>query len=105
MPVELSKTNKIIEQLEGCDLEYYVHYEGYNRRIDRWVPHKFIIRDDESIKQEMAKRKEEEEEEKNDQANFLENDEDAGMDPKHVLMHEQATKIKTIEWIQIGKYK
>ena len=53
----------------------------------------------------MAKRKEEEEEEKNDQANFLENDEDAGMDPKHVQMHEQATKIKTIEWLQIGKYK
>lgn len=53
----------------------------------------------------MAKRKEEEEEEKNDQANFLENDEDAGMDIKHVQMHEQATKIKTIEWIQIGKYK
>jgi hypothetical protein len=41
----------------------------------------------------------------NEQAGFLENDEDAGMDQKHVLMHEQATKIKTIEWIQIGKFK
>lgn len=53
----------------------------------------------------MAKRKLIEEEEKNEQAGFLENDEDAGMDQKHVLMHEQATKIRTIEWIQIGKYK
>mmetsp|Transcript_37613 Transcript_37613/g.43218 ORF Transcript_37613/g.43218 Transcript_37613/m.43218 type:complete len:109 (-) Transcript_37613:143-469(-) len=91
------RDKKLVDQLDGCDLEYYVHYIGYNRRIDRWVPHKFLIRDDESIKAELAKRKEEEEEEKNYQAGFLENDEDAGMDPKHVLMHEQATKIRTIE--------
>lgn len=38
------KDKRITEQLDGQDLEYYVHYEGYNRRIDRWVPHKFIIR-------------------------------------------------------------
>ena len=38
-------------------MEYYVHYLGYNRRIDRWVPHKYIIRDDDSIKKELDKRK------------------------------------------------
>jgi len=53
----------------------------------------------------MGKRKALEEEEKNEQAGFLENDEDAGMDEKQVKMHEQATKIKTIEWIQLGRYK
>ena len=26
------------------DLEYYIHFEGYNRRIDKWVKHKDIIR-------------------------------------------------------------
>lgn len=53
----------------------------------------------------MGKRKRIEEDVKNEQSGFLENDEDAGMDQKHVKMHELATKIKTIEWIQIGKYK
>lgn len=64
-----------------------------------------FLQDDEKVQAELAKRRAIEEEEKNEQAGFLENDEDAGMDQKHVLMHEQATKIKTIEWIQIGKYK
>jgi len=54
---------------------------------------------------ELALRKALEEEEKNEQAGFLENDEDAGMDEKQVRLHEQATKIKTIEWVQIGKFK
>lgn len=62
-------------------------------------------RDDEKIQLELAKRKVAEEEEKNERAGFLENDEDAGMDQKQVLMHEQATKIKTIEYVQIGKFK
>lgn len=101
----LIKDLKAIEVLGGCDLEYYVHYLGYNRRIDRWVPAKFIIKDDVSINEELLKRKQEEEEEKNEQVGFLENDEDAGMDKKHVELHEQATKIKTIEWIQIGEHK
>mmetsp|Transcript_19229 Transcript_19229/g.18908 ORF Transcript_19229/g.18908 Transcript_19229/m.18908 type:complete len:113 (-) Transcript_19229:821-1159(-) len=55
--------------------------------------------------EELGKRKVMEEEEKNEGAGFLENDEDAGMDEKQVTMHEQATKIKTIEWVQIGKFK
>ena len=32
------------------------------------------------------------------------NDEHLGMDEKHVEMHEQATKIKTINRIEFGKY-
>lgn len=105
-----SQTNRhsideeIVEKL-GTDLEYYVHYEGYNRRVDRWVPHTYIIIDDEGIKEEMERRSKQEEELKTELSGFLENDEDAGMDQKHVQMHEQATKIRTIEWIQIGKYK
>lgn len=99
------KDQNIVEALDGLDLEYYVHYLGYNRRIDRWVPAKFIIVDDKSINEELERRKREEEEEKNEQLGFMENDEDAGMDKKHVEMHEQATKIKTIEWIQIGEHK
>lgn len=99
---------------EGQDLEYYVHFEGYNRRIDKWVLHKDLVRVSipvhsyrmiNKMTEELGKRKAMEEEEKNEGAGFLENDEDAGMDEKQVTMHEQATKIKTIEWVQIGKFK
>ncbi len=44
------------------------------------------------------------EEEKTKQENFLENCEDFGLDEKHIEMHEAATKIKTIPWIEFGKF-
>ena len=28
---------------DGQDLEYYIHFEGYNRRIDQWMPHKELL--------------------------------------------------------------
>jgi len=104
--VELLRTvrsNNLVA--DSHDLEYYVHFEGYNRRVDRWIPHIKILKDDEKLELELSKRKTFEEEEKNEVEGFLENDEDAGMDEKQIRMHEEATKIKTIEWIQIGKYK
>jgi len=36
LPDDVSREN-------GGDLEYYVHFEGYNRRIDRWVKHNCIV--------------------------------------------------------------
>lgn len=44
------------------------------------------------------------EEEKNQTKEFLENCEDFGLDEKNIEMHEAATKIKTIPWIEFGKF-
>lgn len=40
----MNTDKELMERSDGQDLEYYVHFEGYNRRIDRWVHSKLIIR-------------------------------------------------------------
>jgi histone acetyltransferase MYST1 len=52
-------------------------------------------------KQKVDFRKEEEAKEAK---GFLENSEDQGLDEKHIELHEQATKIKTIPRIEFGKF-
>lgn len=95
----------MIDMLSDCDLEYYVHYIGFNRRMDRFIPSKFVHVDYAKLTEEYKNFKRVEEEIKTELTGFLENDEDEGMDKKHIELHEQATKLKTIDWVQIGEHK
>ncbi|GLV45942.1 males absent on the first [Carabus blaptoides fortunei] len=108
--------------------EYYVHYEGYNRRLDEWVPRGRIMsarfnlteggskidkswRDrpvitdllsdttDRKITRNQKRR--------HDEINHIQKTY-AEMDPTTAALekeHEQITKVKYIDRIQIGKYE
>ncbi|CAI2368566.1 unnamed protein product [Moneuplotes crassus] len=89
---------------EGEDLEYYVHFEGYNRRNDKWVPHKLIYCDSEEVNRQQIMRRDIQTQQDQEEE-FLPNDEDAGMDDKSIKAHEQSTMFRTIEWVQIGTHK
>lgn len=86
--------------------EYYVHYIEYNRRNDRWIQREDIILDDEAI-EEYLKEKEAKEKEKeaNPSNNPFENDDHEGLEKNCIKAHEEATKVKTISQIVMGKYK
>lgn len=65
--------------------EYYIHYLGIDRRNDRWVPEQFLkIDPDEIHKQEQEISKDEEERNRNNQGQFLFNDEHHGMTEKDI---------------------
>lgn len=76
------------------NLEFYVHYEGINRRWDEWVNFERIKKWDESLsKKEMTLE------------SIVENDEHEGLDERSLAKHEELTKFKTIENIEIGKHR
>jgi len=85
--------------------KYYVNYIDYNRRMDRWVTEEQVREDRENIQKELDQRKEEQKKLEEQMPGFLVNDEHNGLDEKQIEEHEQATKLKTIEYVQIGKYK
>ena len=85
--------------------EYYVHFIDYNRRNDRWIKREDITLDDVVIEAELKKREQKEKEHIHGTGNPFENDEHEGLEKSALLAHEEATKVKTIDQIQIGKYK
>ncbi|KAF6208070.1 hypothetical protein GE061_016520 [Apolygus lucorum] len=106
---------------ESC-YEYYVHYEGYNRRLDEWVPRDRIMnsRFDMSEQQwknidrpsndiwESADRKvTRNQKRRHDEINHVQKTY-AEMDPTTAALekeHEAITKVKYIDRIQIGQYE
>lgn len=83
--------------------EYYVHYIDFNRRMDEWVPRNRIELTRNLIEEDTTNKKKRKTEEKKYDNNI--DDEHEGMDAASLLAHEQATKFKTIENIEIGKYR
>jgi len=79
------------------DFEYYMHYEGSNRRMDEWVSaSQFDLRAYEQDLKEGRKRKLE----------IHDPDEDHhGFDAEQLKEHDEHTKVKNIERIELGKYE
>ncbi|KRX00326.1 Chromo domain protein [Pseudocohnilembus persalinus] len=80
--------------------DYYIHYLHRNRRMDEWVDHKRIKKTDKLIEEEPVQKKKKKHEEKKVQE---ENDEHEGMDETALAQHEEMTKFKTIQEVEIGK--
>ena len=85
--------------------EYYVHFIDFNRRNDQWIKFDKIKIDDVEIEKELKIREAKEENDKLYKNNRFENDENEGLDKSLIQQHEEATKIKTIGEIVMGKYK
>lgn len=85
-----------IEQKNEYSYDYYIHFEGFNRRNDMWVTRDLIETTSELISDAHLKKKKKGEEQKQDKE---ENDEHEGMDEASLQAHLLATKIKTIERI------
>jgi len=83
--------------------EYYVHYIDYNRRMDEWISRSRIELTRNLVEEDTANRKKKKTEEKKFDNNI--DDEHEGMDAASLLAHEQATKFKTIDNIEVGRYR
>ncbi|KAL4449956.1 hypothetical protein ABPG74_015075 [Tetrahymena malaccensis] len=77
--------------------DYYVHYEGENRRWDEWVNISRIKMTDELIPEEPKKQQ------KVKQNDFNEYDEHEGFDQDALNNHLEHTKFKTVESVRLGK--
>lgn len=86
------------------DYEYYVHYIGYNRRMDDWVnldqmdfsEHETKAMWEADGKLAGRKRKWEDEELHDDHGDF---------DPNALREHEEFTKVKNVAKIELGRYE
>jgi len=75
------------------NLEFYVHYEGMNRRWDEWVNFQRIkVWEPGARKQDYNHP-------------VLEHDEHEGLDERNLAKHEESTKFKTISFVEIGKFR
>ncbi|KAL1117698.1 hypothetical protein AAG570_004013 [Ranatra chinensis] len=102
--------------------EYYVHYEGYNRRLDEWVPRDRIMNSRFDMSEQQWKNSERNpvdlldqtdrkitrnQKRKHDEINHIQKTY-AEMDPTTAALekeHEAITKVKYIDRIQIGVYE
>ncbi|XP_026810027.1 histone acetyltransferase KAT8 [Rhopalosiphum maidis] len=103
--------------------EYYVHYEGYNRRLDQWVPRDRIMNSRFDISEKNWKQKDvnknldllnqsdrkitRNQKRRHDEINHVPMSY-AEMDPTTAALekeHEAITKIKYINKVQLGKYE
>lgn len=101
--------------------EYYVHYDGFNRRLDEWVARSAIDTDKKCPASETETAKEviqldpvdqnkkltRNQKRKHDEINHVQKTY-AEMDPTTAALereHEQITKVKYIDRIQFGKYE
>uniref|UniRef100_A0A7S0RE57 Histone acetyltransferase n=1 Tax=Chlamydomonas leiostraca TaxID=1034604 RepID=A0A7S0RE57_9CHLO len=102
-------TAKIIErrQKEGCPVkdpnswEYYVHYMGYNRRMDEWV--QLAQFDLATVEVEIP----DPDPKKKKKAVLDDHDSDSDhgdFDPNALREHEEFTKVKNIDQIELGRH-
>ena len=84
--------------------EYYIHYVGVPRRNDRWLPEANVRQDFEECKRLMEEIERKEREAKENEE-FLPNNEHLGLSEKQVHEFEEATKVKTVEFIEFGKHR
>ncbi|UXI21816.1 ras-related GTP-binding protein A [Sarcoptes scabiei] len=107
---------------ENSDYEFYVHYDGFNRRMDEWVAfsaidfnQKCVINSNESkdsfadvsVSDPNVKKLTRNQKRKHDEINHVQKTY-AEMDPTTAALekeHEEITKIKYIDRIQFGRYE
>lgn len=78
--------------------DYYIHYEGYNRRMDEWmIKRDRIEMTEEIISVEPSLKKKNKIQGEGKLNEHGENDEHEGMDHQSLIAHEQYTKFKTID--------
>lgn len=80
--------------------KYYITFINYNRRNDCWRNSNQIIDDDSFVKEELKKKEEREKDQ-----NIFNVEEHKNMDEETLRAHEEATKVKTILEIEIGKFR
>lgn len=97
--VRLSDTNSKKKKNE-YSYDYYVNYLNFNRRHDRWITRNELEHDSVFIEEKLK-----EKEEKDKEKNIFVNEDHAGIDKYNLQAHEEATKVKTILEIEMGKYK
>eukprot|EP01138_Halocafeteria_seosinensis_P001521 gb/GECG01001559.1/.p1 GENE.gb/GECG01001559.1/~~gb/GECG01001559.1/.p1 ORF type:complete len:492 (+),score=82.52 gb/GECG01001559.1/:1-1476(+) len=107
----------VVDQPHTDDIHhyrYYVHYKGINRRNDEWITSDRIKWDPEQEHEEKEhERKVEEDKAKSENkgdSNVLEaiepeHNEHEGMDEASIREHEEVTKIKNVNFVELGRYK
>ena len=80
--------------------EYYVNYIDHDRRNDTWIKREQIILDDAAIETELKLR-----EQRDKELEKLNEGHNRPEDPEIEKLHQEATKVKTIDHIILGKYK
>jgi hypothetical protein len=88
---------KSLEDDESKPTKYYVHFINEDRRLDRWLEEKDLHLDVMKVEEELKKYYDMKEKEKENVQ--WDNNENQNMDEKQVKEHEEATKIKTINYI------
>ena len=72
---------------------YYVHFEGCNRRLDQWVTYD-VIRDwNDCVNRQV------------ENGDLILHDEHEGLDAKQLAMHEENTKVRRIEYLEMGPHR
>ena len=103
--IAVRKDEEMIKKKNNFDeycYDYYIHYVEYDRRNDHWIKREDIA--DTNVKEDEIKKLKNNQKPDNDEIVF-QNDENEGMDKAGVKAHEEATKIRTIEEIVMGKYR
>ncbi|CAG9329341.1 unnamed protein product [Blepharisma stoltei] len=90
--IDVRPNNYYLNDRNEKNIEYYVHYEGINRRWDEWVTYE-RIKQWEPISAKLSRE------------NFASCPEHEGVDDKTLEIHEESTKFKTIDNIEIGKFR
>eukprot|EP00873_Tetraselmis_striata_P022574 jgi/Tetstr1/442838/TSEL_003215.t1 len=100
-------TVRVIEKRKVAgseEFEYYVHYNGFNRRMDEWVglPQMDLTTVDDTLSEiNLAKNKNLKR--KHDEAHSGD-EEHAEFDPNALREHEEFTKVKNIDVIELGRH-
>eukprot|EP00917_Polyrhabdina_sp_WS-2016_P007252 GHVP01016221.1.p1 GENE.GHVP01016221.1~~GHVP01016221.1.p1 ORF type:complete len:444 (+),score=52.76 GHVP01016221.1:59-1333(+) len=77
------------------DYEYYVHFTGYDRRLDCWVARDNIIENETEVP---------EGDHIDSEPSLSSDEEHDNLDQEYLREHEENTKLKTIEKVQIGPH-
>jgi histone acetyltransferase MYST1 len=102
-------TCEILERRPGAKegtWDYYVHYVEFNRRLDEWVTEDQLSTDKEKEKEEKAERNEriKTRQTKRKAHEITHNKEDTKLSALE-KEHEEITKVKNIQTIEIGKFE
>ncbi|GFR41961.1 hypothetical protein Agub_g2758 [Astrephomene gubernaculifera] len=86
--------------------DYYVHYVGFNRRMDEWVSLPQLDLSTAEVEQQMEGPADKKGQKKKVAAEEHDSDsEHADFDPNQLREHEEFTKVKNIETIELGRHE
>ena len=93
----------------GGEYEYYVHYDKFNRRMDEWVSTdkldltSIVRQDDNGKKDEKGRTRNQKR--RHDESGHDEHHDHPEFTPGALKEHEEFTKVKNIQFIELGKYE